>query len=131
MATNVMTTQKIRRNNLEIKISEFGSLTAFCDAVNKPQSHLSQIRSERRSLGEKMARDIEAALSLPVGWLDQEHCSELSVLDEAIKGIRLAFKQHELSKEEAEMISLFRKLTERDKGIVKSTIKLHANSKGS
>lgn len=78
-----------------------------------------------------MARDIEAALSLPVGWLDQEHCSELSALDEAIKGIRVAFKQHELSKEEAEIISLFGQLSERDKETVKSTMKLHASSKDS
>lgn len=50
-----------------------GRISLFCEGVSKPSSLISQILAEpsRKSFGERLARDIEAALGLTIGWLDQ------------------------------------------------------------
>jgi hypothetical protein len=126
---NEITIQDIRKANLEIKISEFGSIAKFCDVVDKPPTHVSNIRTGKKNLGEKFARDLEKALHLPRGWFDQGHDSNISALDEAINSIRLTFREHELSTEEKEVMALYRILSERDKYVILNTIKLHAKNK--
>lgn len=69
-----------RREWLECLIQEYGSISALNIALDrvKTDATLSQIRSKSahsrtgapRAMGEKIARDIEARLSLPHGSLD-------------------------------------------------------------
>ena len=59
-------------------ISSTGSQALFAKKVDIDSSHLSQIKNPNnpKNLGEKLARKIERALNLPVGWMDQLHDQE-------------------------------------------------------
>jgi SOS-response transcriptional repressor LexA len=63
-----------RRANIKRLINErfAGNATAFGVAIKRSQSQVSQWQSDFRSIGEKLARDIEQKLGLPPKWLDEE-----------------------------------------------------------
>ena len=76
------TVGEIRRNNLEELIRQHGSLAELNDKLALPRTDatLSQIRNQslssrgkRRSMGDELARRIESALGLEVGWMDNTH----------------------------------------------------------
>lgn len=80
LKTQVMkTVDEIRRENLAILIAEAGSQVALSQKTGKAPAQISQwlnasVKSEsgkRRVMGNAMARQLEAALGKPVGWMDQ------------------------------------------------------------
>lgn len=65
--------QEIRRERLRRLIGdEYGGNTSrFGQLIGKSQSQLSATLSSKKGFGEKLARQIEAAIGLPKGWLDR------------------------------------------------------------
>jgi len=68
--------KEIRRNNLELAIKKIGSAAKLYAASGVSPSAISQMRSGTKNIGEKIARKIETALTLPVAWMDQAHDSQ-------------------------------------------------------
>ena len=70
---------EIRKENLELLISELGSLKAVAELGDTSEIYLSQIRNgaidqktgKPRSMGNKIARRLESGRSL--GWMDESH----------------------------------------------------------
>ncbi len=73
-----MTAGKTRLMNLEILIKEAGGQRQLAERADLTPSVISQIKTGRRSLGEKLARKIEAGAMKPQGWLDQDHSDSTS-----------------------------------------------------
>ena len=80
----VPTVEEIRRANIALLISEFGSLTALAQAIPTSESQLSQwlhgSPDSKTGLPRGMRRDscrrIELAAGKPAGWLDSQHSDE-------------------------------------------------------
>lgn len=80
------TSTEIRRENLNILIERYGSIANLNDQLgrNRKDATLSQIRKgsvhsgtgRPRVMGDTMAREIEAKLSLGYGWMDADHANE-------------------------------------------------------
>lgn len=72
-----MTITDIRRENLRRLIKErFRTRAEFADKINKSPSQVAMwfmTSSGKRSIGEKIAHEIEQALNLDYGWLDKDH----------------------------------------------------------
>lgn len=72
--------------NLETLISEVGTAARLAELAETSPSYLSQVRNQRptpggdtpRSFSSDMCRRLEQAAGKPVGWMDQDHSSELS-----------------------------------------------------
>lgn len=65
-----------RRDNLRILMREWGGPTSLSRKLGHANaSFMAQLAGPHpsRDISEKVAREIEAKLALPVGWLDQEH----------------------------------------------------------
>jgi phage repressor protein C with HTH and peptisase S24 domain len=79
--------QEIRRERLRRLISdEYGGNTSrFGQIVGKSQSQLSGTLTSKKGFGEKLARQIEAAVGLPKGWLDRADSSR-DIAEEAPEG---------------------------------------------
>lgn len=69
-----MNIKEIRRNNLNKLIEKYGSQRHLSEKIDIDSSYLSQIKNpdNPKNIGEKMARKIEVALRLPVGYMDLE-----------------------------------------------------------
>lgn len=80
------TSTEIRRENLNLLIERYGSIANLNDQLgrNRKDATLSQIRKgsvhsgtgRPRVMGDTMAREIEAKLSLGYGWMDADHANE-------------------------------------------------------
>jgi hypothetical protein len=84
---NVRPIEDIRHANLLLVLDELGggnprnSLAKLAELTGKSHSQLSQLKiraahsktGNPRTIGPKMARDIEAAVHKPRGWMDTEH----------------------------------------------------------
>ena len=82
-----MTNKEIRLHNLQRLIEHSGlSKTAFAVKVNTSPAYISQMLSSknRRSMGNRLARSIEAAFNKDAGWMDVAHRTE----DFQEKGVR-------------------------------------------
>jgi len=73
-----MATIEIRLKNLEALIEEFGGQRQLAERADLTPSVISQLKTGRRSLGEKLARKIEAGAEKPTGWMDVDHTGEPS-----------------------------------------------------
>lgn len=65
-----------RRDNLRRLSQEWGGPTSLAKKLGHSNgSALAQVigPNPRRMVGERMARDVEKALNLRIGWLDQDH----------------------------------------------------------
>ena len=65
-----------RRTNLRALIGQWGGPTSLSRKLGHANgSYIAQLAGPRpsREISEKVAREIEATLKLPVGWMDQEH----------------------------------------------------------
>ncbi len=60
----------MRKRNLLVLVGRYGRQQALADAVGLSVQYINQMLSGHRSIGEKTARKIEAALQLPFGWMD-------------------------------------------------------------
>lgn len=68
-----MNIKQIRYTNARRLVSQSGGITAFANKIDKSQSQASQIAGENpiKGIGDKVAKQIEQAFGLPVGWLDR------------------------------------------------------------
>lgn len=65
-----------RRVNLRALINQWGGPTSLSRKLGHANgSYLAQIAGPHpsREISEKVAREVESKLGLPIGWLDQEH----------------------------------------------------------
>jgi phage repressor protein C with HTH and peptisase S24 domain len=75
------TNDEIRRDNLLIAISRFGTASALAKEVDTAAAYLSQIKNQQpdsktgkpKAMGDDLARKIEHALKEPEGWMDADH----------------------------------------------------------
>lgn len=103
------TIAEIRISNLNQLISEYGSIRALAEAIDRAPSVISQMKNGR-SFGEKIARHIEKSLNLPIGYLDSEHPINEKPLDEILEQIKSMFASQQLTIEEQQLLGVYRKL---------------------
>lgn len=78
------TNDEIRRLNMLVAISRVGSAAKLADLAATSPAYLSQIKNKTadsksgtpKSMGDELARRIEAAIHVPMGWMDAPHHSE-------------------------------------------------------
>lgn len=66
----------IRKSNLLAQIARFDSQRAFADRAGLVPTHVSQMVTGRRNMGDEVARRIERKLALPEGYMDIQHKSQ-------------------------------------------------------
>jgi hypothetical protein len=74
-----------RRDNLRALIGQWGGPTSLARKLGHSNgAYIAQLAGPRptRQVSEKVAREIEATLSLPAGWMDQEHAPGGTALDD-------------------------------------------------
>lgn len=77
----MQTIDEVRRQNLEIAIKRAGSGAKLAEAAKTSPAYLSQIKNRTpdsksgtpKTMGDAMARRIEAAIGEPNGWMDVAH----------------------------------------------------------
>lgn len=67
------TKDEVRLENLNALVSEFGSAAAVAERASTSAVYISQLRNRTRSIGNTLARRLEAACGKPNGWLDNDH----------------------------------------------------------
>lgn len=75
-----------RRDNLRTLLHQWGGPTSLAKKLGHSNgSYVAQLvgPNPSREISEKVARDMEAKLGLPVGWLDQEHTGSPRQVDDA------------------------------------------------
>lgn len=65
--------QNLRLQFIMKQIEEHKSQAAFARAIGKPPQQITQWLKGEKTIGEKIVRDIEVALGLPRGHIDQNH----------------------------------------------------------
>lgn len=76
-----------RRDSLRTLITQWGGPTSLAKKLGHSNgSYVAQLvgPNPSREISEKVARQIEGKLGLPVGWLDQEHTGKPKVDDAAL-----------------------------------------------
>lgn len=76
-----------RRENLRSLVKTWGGPTSLAKKLGHTNgSYLAQLAGPNpsREVSEKVAREMELALGLPVGWLDSEHGNTRGIDDEAL-----------------------------------------------
>jgi plasmid maintenance system antidote protein VapI len=63
----------IRKSNLLAQIDRFDSQRAFAEQAGLAPAHVSQMVTERRNMGDEVARRIEKNLDLAEGYMDLQH----------------------------------------------------------
>lgn len=79
---------EIRRDNLRALLRQWGGPTSLAKKLGHSNgSYIAQLvgPNPSREISEKVAREIEAKLRLPIAWLDLEH-SETVKLDDQVLG---------------------------------------------
>lgn len=82
-----MDVYNIRRDNLRRVTNEWGGPTSLAKKLGHSNgSYLAQLigPNPTRMISEKTAREIEARLTLPTGWLDREQSGIPQIDDEAL-----------------------------------------------
>lgn len=75
------TNDEIRRLNLLVAIGRIGSAAKLADLASTSPAYLSQIKNRvadsksgtPKAMGDELARRIEAAIHVPIGWMDSAH----------------------------------------------------------
>ena len=83
----MQTNDEVRRQNLLVAIERAGSAAKLAALSNTSPAYLSQIKNRTpdsktgtpKTMGDDMARRIEAAIEEPVGWMDVPHGPEMAV----------------------------------------------------
>lgn len=76
-----------RRENLRGLMTQWGGPTSLAKKLDHSNgSYVAQLvgPNPSREISEKVARDMEAKLGLPIGWLDQEHAGNGRQVDDAV-----------------------------------------------
>lgn len=87
----MQTNDEIRRENLVVAIKRMGTAAKLAEAAKTSAAYLSQIRNRTpdsksgtpKTMGDDMARRIEAALGEPHGWMDKSHLFQ-GVVEKAV-----------------------------------------------
>lgn len=87
-----------RRLNLEGLIGESETIAKLAKLHDLNESLLSQIRTGKRNVGDKLARKIEENVGKPTGWMDVPH-----------------FKSADLAVEYAELMHIYDSLNDKDR----------------
>ncbi len=87
---------------------QYGSITSLADAIDRAPSVVSQMRRGR--FGEKLARHIEASLSLPVGYMDTQNAESDTTVDILFSKLKQAFDAQKISSDELMFLNKFRKV---------------------
>jgi hypothetical protein len=77
----------VRRANLRALVRQWGGPTSLAKKLcHANGSYVAQLAGPNpsRDVSEKVARDMELKLGLPVGWLDQEHGEERQLDEESL-----------------------------------------------
>lgn len=69
-----MALDRVRRENLLTLVGEYPR-RVFCECTGLAVSHLRHLIAGHQALDEGTARQVEAGLKLPPGWMDQVHCT--------------------------------------------------------
>ena len=75
--------QQRRRNNLKRLLADYPTQRHFADAVGLSVAQVSHLLTGFREMGEEIARRIEEALKLEMGWMDRDADASLS---DAVRG---------------------------------------------
>lgn len=75
-----MDVKQIRIENMEFLAGQAGSVSALARLLGISPNYLYQLRSGSgdRTMGDKMARQIEEVMGKDYGWMDQRHASDAS-----------------------------------------------------
>jgi hypothetical protein len=74
-----------RRDNLRALMTQWGGPTSMAKKLGHTNgSYIAQLAGPNpsREISEKVAREMEGKLGLPIGWLDQEHAGNGRQVDE-------------------------------------------------
>jgi hypothetical protein len=77
----------MRRDNLRGLMTQWGGPTSLAKKLGHSNgSYIAQLvgPNPSREISEKVARDMESKLALPIGWLDQEHAGNGRQVDDAV-----------------------------------------------
>lgn len=82
----MQTNDEVRRLNLERAIRKVGSAAKLAEAAKTSPAYLSQIKNRTpdsksgtpKTMGDDMARRIETAIGMPIGWMDIKHTDQSS-----------------------------------------------------
>lgn len=110
------TIKELRIDNFNAIAAKYASLNDLATILGKPPALLSQIRSGD-SFGDKLARDIEVKLDLPIGWFDNDH-EETTSVSKALALIKNEIERNHISDEERKLLLNFRKLNEKEKSLL-------------
>lgn len=81
---SVKTVIAIRKANLRLLLQQWEGPSTLAKKLGYAgPSYLSQIVGGHRPITEKTARDIEAKLDLPAGWMDRDKSGESGRVDNA------------------------------------------------
>ncbi len=69
------TVEDIRKNNLEMLASQYGTPAALADKADTNPRYISEVLEgdNEKGMGDLLARQIEKNLNLEFGWMDTEH----------------------------------------------------------
>jgi transcriptional regulator with XRE-family HTH domain len=89
-----MDTFDIRRENLRRLIEKLGGAVQLAEEIGKSPSFVSHLKTGHRSIGEKVARQIEQKLNQPLYSLDRDSTScssreDLEVLIQTMDDVKL------------------------------------------
>lgn len=76
LSNDAMEIKDIRRHNLLVLRARYKTFKALAEAIGTDPAVLSQINTGYREMGHDIARRIEVALELPVGWMDTPKIAE-------------------------------------------------------
>lgn len=106
-----MDVYEIRRRNLDVLLAETESLKAIGDAIRRTKQRLepqaatrdyanvlSQIKGGK-NMGAKLARDVEAGMGKPKGWMDVAQFRAVDQTMEAKEAAQLAMNMSEEDRE--------------------------------
>lgn len=83
----MLSVYETRRTNLRLLVKEWGGPTSLSKKLGHTNgSYLAQLIGPHptREISEKVAREIEGKLGLPLGWLDNNHDGRVPVDDNAL-----------------------------------------------
>lgn len=73
---SIKTAHDIRRANLKVLADEHGGRDELARKIGRDRNQVDQLMT-KKTMGPNLARDIEAKLKLPRGWMDNDHGSTL------------------------------------------------------
>lgn len=90
---------EIRRNNLQAyRLEKFKTQRSFAEHIGKSAAQVNKWFLDNKNqqiIGEKLARELEKKLNLPIGWLDKEHDIAEYELVQALKSLNYEVKEND------------------------------------